>query len=69
MSKHINAHKQAATHTHTHTHIYIYIYIVFNNGPGNLGSITGRVIPKTEKKMLLDATLLNTQRYKVRIKG
>ena len=23
---------------------------VFTNGPGNLGSITGRVIPKTQKK-------------------
>ena len=28
----------------------------------------GRVIPKTQK-MLLDATLLSTQDYKVRIKG
>ena len=32
---------------------------VFANGPGDLGSITGRVTPKT-KKMILDATLLNT---------
>ena len=39
---------------------------VFANGPGDLGSI--RVIPKTQK-MVLDATLLNTQHYKVRIKG
>ena len=36
--------------------------------PGDLGSIPGRVIPKTQK-MVLDATLLNTQHYKVRIKG
>ena len=40
---------------------------VFANGLGDLGSITGRVIPKTQK-MVLDATLLNTQHYKVRIK-
>ena len=36
--------------------------------PGDLGSIPGRVIPKTQK-MLLDASLLNTQHYKVQIKG
>ena len=41
---------------------------VFANGPGDLGSIPGRVIPKT-LKMVLDITLLNTQQYKVRIKG
>ena len=41
---------------------------VFTNGLGDLGSIPGRVIPKTQK-MVLDATLLNTQHYKVRIKG
>ena len=40
---------------------------VFANSPGDLGSIPGRVIPKTQK-MVLDATLLNTQHYKVRIK-
>ena len=36
--------------------------------PGDLGSIPGRVIPKTQK-MVLDVSLLNTQHYKVRIKG
>ena len=41
---------------------------VFANGPGDLGSIPGRVIPKT-LKMVLDAALLNTQHYKVQIKG
>ena len=41
---------------------------LFANGPGDLGSISGRVIPKTQK-MVLDASLLNTQHYKVRIKG
>ena len=35
---------------------------------GNLGSIPGRVIPKT-LKVVLDTSLLNTQQYKVRIKG
>ena len=40
---------------------------VFANGQGDLGSIAGRVIPKTQK-MVLDATLLNTQYYKVKIK-
>ena len=40
---------------------------VFANGPGGLGSISGRVIPKT-LKMVLDASLLNTQHYKVWIK-
>ena len=45
------------------------------NGPGDLGSIPGRVIPKTKKKKkkkkkkVLDASLLNTQHYKIRIKG
>ena len=41
---------------------------MFANGPGDLGSIPGRVIPKTPK-MVLDASLLSTQHYKVRIKG
>ena len=41
---------------------------VFANGPGDLDSIPGRVIPKT-LKMELDTTLLNTQHYKVRFKG
>ena len=41
---------------------------VFANGPGDLGSIPGRVIPKT-LKMVLDTTLLNTQHYKVQFKG
>ena len=58
--------------------IYIYIYIynwamslmsrVFANGPGDRGSIPARVIPKIQK-MVLDAALLSTQHYKVRIKG
>ena len=57
--------------------IYAYIYIVnrgiglmsrvFANGPGDRGSFPGRVIPKTQ--MVLDTVLLNTQHYKVRIRG
>ena len=41
---------------------------VFANGAGDQGSIPGRVIPKTQK-IVLDASLLNTQHYKVRNKG
>ena len=41
---------------------------MFANGPGEQGSIPGRVIPKTQKMVLVGA-LLNTQHYKVRIKG
>ena len=41
---------------------------VFASGPGHWGSIPCRVIPKTQKIVLNDA-LLNTQHYKVRIKG
>ena len=37
---------------------------VFAYGPGDWGSIPGKVIPKTQK-MVLDASLLNTQYYKV----
>ena len=55
--------------------MYIYIYRliglvgrVFTIGPGDLGSIPGRVILKT-LKMLLDTSLFNTQQYKVHIKG
>ena len=41
---------------------------VYASGPGDLGSIPGRVILKTQK-MVLDASLLNTEYYKVQIKG
>ena len=41
---------------------------VFTNGPGDRGSILVLVIPKTQK-MVLDAGFLNTQHYKVRVKG
>ena len=42
--------------------------IVFANGLGDLCSIPGCIIPKT-LKMVLDTSLLNTQHYKVCIKG
>ena len=41
---------------------------VFANGPGDLGSIPRRVIPKA-LKVVLDTSLFNLQQYKVRIKG
>ena len=41
---------------------------VFAKGPEDLGSIPRCVIPKT-LKMVLDISLLNTQRYKVCING
>ena len=41
---------------------------VFTNCQRDLDSIPGHVIPKTFK-MVLDTYLLNTQQYKVRIKG
>ena len=48
---------------------YIGIMVrMFTNGPGDRGSIPGQVIPKTQK-MVLDASLLNTQHCKVCIKG
>ena len=40
----------------------------FINGPEDWGSISRQVIPKTQK-MVLDDLLLNTQYYKVWIKG
>ena len=65
-----------AIHLYEHKNlVYIYIYRasslmsrVFANGLVDQGSIPGRVIPKT-KKMVLDIALLNTQHYKVEIKG
>ena len=41
---------------------------VFANGLGDWGSIPRQVIPKTQN-MVLYAALLNTQHYKVQIKG
>ena len=41
---------------------------MFANGPEDQGSIPSRVLPKTQK-MVLDAALLSTQHYEVRVKG
>ena len=41
---------------------------IFANCPGDWGSILGQVIPKI-KKIALGAALINTQHYKVCIKG
>ena len=40
----------------------------FAKCPRDRGSIPGQVTPETQK-LVLDVTLLNTQHYKVRIKG
>ena len=55
--------------------VFLYLYWaiglmsrVFVKGPEDQGSIPRWIIPKTQK-MVLDATLLNTQHYKVKIKG
>ena len=48
--------------------VYCDVGRVFANSSGDWGSIPGWVIPKT-LKMILDASLLNTQHYKVGIKG
>ena len=41
---------------------------VFASGPRDIGSIPGRVIPKT-LKIVLDTSLIYARQYKVRIKG
>ena len=41
---------------------------VFTNGPGDRGSIPGRIITKIQT-VIIDISLLNTQHKKVRIKG
>ena len=49
------------------TYIGMMIWM-FANYPGDMGSMPGRVIPKTQK-MVLNASLLNIQQYKVGIKS
>ena len=57
-------------HKNVNIHVQLISLVdwVFTNGPGDFGSIPGRVIPKISK-MLLDTSLLNTQQHKVHIKG
>ena len=45
-----------------------FMLLVFANGPGDVGSIPGRVKLKSQK-MVLGTSWLNSQHYKVRIKG
>ena len=45
----------------------IYQIVLFAYGPGELGPISGRVIPKT-LKMVPDTSSLNTRQYKARIR-
>ena len=47
---------------------FFFSLLVFANGPGELGPIPGHVVPKTFK-IILGASLLNTQQYKVHNKG
>ena len=56
------------TYTYTFNRLMGQMGRVFTNGPGDQGSIPGRVIPKT-LKMILDTSLLNTQQFKIFIKG
>ena len=65
-------HKKAARYTYRYAYTSINRLIglegrVFANDPGDLGSI--QVASYQRLKMLLDTSLLNTQQYKVRIKG
>ena len=48
--------------------VFITLNAILANDPGDQGSIPGQVIPKTQK-MVLEAALLSTQHYKVRIQG
>ena len=48
--------------------IKISIFLKICHGPRDWGSIPGQVMPKIQK-MVLDASLLNTQHYKVHVKG
>ena len=50
------------------THTYGCIFSVWVNRLGHLGLILGRVTRKTQN-MVLDASLLNIQHYKLQIKG
>ena len=53
---------------HINTRRLASVISCFASGPRDLGSLPGRVIPKT-LKMVLNISLFNTQQYKVRIKG
>ena len=73
-TKILNAYTKKSLETYWMHHVFhMYRLIslvgrVFANGPGDLGSIPGRIIPKT-LKMVLDTSLNDTQKYKECIKG
>ena len=63
----------ASSELYEYAFIFVYNSIglvgsVFANHQGHLGSIPGRVIPKTQK-MVLNTSSPNTRHYKVLIKG
>ena len=57
-----------ASSEYSNHHVNVQMSRVFANGPGDLGSVAGRVIPKTQK-MVLDTALPSTQHYKVMVKS
>ena len=59
---------EESPHIPSTTPVFALISRMFANGPGDRGSIPGRVIPNTQK-MVLDTAFLCTQHYKVRIKS
>ena len=68
LEKVINNSNLCILNNKSQTYLNPFTFSLFANGSGDQGSITGQVIPKTQK-MVLDATLLNTQHYKVKNKG
>ena len=67
IQRHMNCHHMNFTWTFQPLYIGL-VGRVFANGPGDLGSIPGHIIPNT-LKMVLYISLLNTQQYKLCIKG
>ena len=80
---HTRAHTHTQTHTHTHTHTRTHAHTQTNKQTyrpigimvrgfascsEDRSSLPGRIMQKT-KKLVLDASLLNTQHLKVRIKS
>ena len=62
--------RETTNENHFYQYIQPFVLVgrVFTRSPGDQGSIPGWAIPKTQR-MVLDAALLNTKHYKVRIKG
>ena len=64
ISMYICVNVQIYTRIYVFMYVYEYVYVYSPIGPGD----PGEVIPKTQKAVL-DASLLNTQHYKIQIKG